>query len=225
MAASFRRPVAVSAGVHLVVLLFLVWLAGRAAPPTALLPGGPGPVGGGRGMRQITYLTFPAFQATAADQTRGLMRLPPPTPRVQVVDLPTSASVADVVPMASLGSGLEVPSGAGPGGGGAGGGERGVGRGSEPGTGGSGAEVFPPQARYSILPPLPRPSSVRGKTLRVHFWVDAGGRVTRVDVSPSISDGEYRKQFLQLMYQYTFAPALRPDGTPVAGETVMVFTL
>jgi hypothetical protein len=59
----------------------------------------------------------------------------------------------------------------------------------------------------------------------VHFWVDAGGRVTRVDVSPSISDGEYRKQFLQLMYQYTFAPALRPDGTPVAGETVMVFTL
>ncbi len=66
---------------------------------------------------------------------------------------------------------------------------------------------------------------MRGKTFRVHFWVDAGGRVARVDVSPPIPDGEYRKQFVQLMYQYTFAPALRPDGTPVAGETVMVFTL
>jgi hypothetical protein len=66
---------------------------------------------------------------------------------------------------------------------------------------------------------------VRGKTFRVHFWVDAGGRVTRVDVTPAIPDAEYRKQFVQLMYQYTFAPALRPDGTPVAGETVLTITL
>jgi hypothetical protein len=208
--------------VHLVVLLFLVWLAGRAAPRPVFIPAGPGPVGGGGGVREITYLTFPAFHGTAADQTREPRR-PRPTPQVQVVDLPTSTSVADVVPMASLGSGLGVPTGAGPGrGGGVGGGG---GRGSGPGTIGSGGEVFPPQARYSILPPLPRPSSVRGKTFQVHFWVDVGGRVTRVDVSPSISDGEYRKQFLQLMYQYTFAPALRPDGTPVAGETVLTITL
>lgn len=218
----------VSAGVHIVVVLLLVWLAGRAASSPASLPGGPGPVGGGGRMREITYLTFPAFHTpTAPDQTREPKRRPPPSPQVQVVDLPAATSVADVVPMASLGGGLQVPTGAGPGrGGGAGGGTGpGLGRGSGPGTGGSGGEVFPPQARYSILPPLPRPSSVRGKTFRVHFWVDATGRVTRVDVSPPIPDGEYRKQFVQLMYQYTFAPALRPDGTPVAGETILTITL
>jgi hypothetical protein len=59
----------------------------------------------------------------------------------------------------------------------------------------------------------------------VHFWVDAAGRVTRVDVSPPIADGEYRRQFVALMYQYTFAPALQPDGTPVAGEMVLTITL
>jgi hypothetical protein len=221
MAASFGRPVAFSAGVHVAVVLLLIWLAGRAAPSSASRPSGPGPEGGGA--REITYLTFPAFHApTAADQTREPKRQPPPAPRVRVVDVPVATSVADVVPLASLASGLEVPTGTGPG---RGGGAGGPGRGSGPGTGGSGGEVFPPQARYSILPPLPRPSSVRGKTFRVHFWVDVAGRVTRVDVSPPIPDGEYRKQFVQLMYQYTFAPALRPDGTPVAGETVLTITL
>lgn len=209
------------------VLLVLVWLAGRAAPTPASIPGGPGPVGGGGEMPQVTYLTFPAFQAAAADQTREFRRRPAPTPQVQVVDLPTSASVAEVVSMASLENGREVPGTMGPGRGrGAGGGAgRGLGPGSGSGTGGSGGEVFPPQARYSILPPLPRPGSVRGKTFRVHFWVDAAGRVTRVDVSPPIADGEYRRQFVALMYQYTFAPALKPDGTPVAGEMVLTITL
>lgn len=222
MGASFRRPVAVSAGVHLAVLLLLVWLAGRPGPPAGV-PAPSGPAGGGVG--RISYLALPALQApTAADQTREPQRRSRPAVQVQVQDLPTSATVADVVPLTLLGVGPRGDSGSGVGRGGGPGGAGGAG-GSGTGSGGGGGEVFPPQARYSILPPLPRPSSVRGKTFRVHFWVDAGGRVTRVDVSPSIPDAEYRKQFVQLMYQYTFVPALRPDGTPVAGETILTITL
>ena len=117
--ASVLGTVATAAGglaIGLVALLLLVWLAGRGGPAARSLPGGPGPVGGGGGAREITYLTFPTFHTpTAADQTREPRRTPPATPRVQVVDLPTNTSVADVVPMASLGGGLAVPGGAGPG--------------------------------------------------------------------------------------------------------------
>jgi hypothetical protein len=66
---------------------------------------------------------------------------------------------------------------------------------------------------------------VRGKTFRVHFWVDAAGHVMRVAVSPPIPDAGYAKQFVALMSQYTFAPALKPDGTATSGETVLTITL
>jgi len=69
------------------------------------------------------------------------------------------------------------------------------------------------------------PASVRGMRFRVHFWVSPGGQVTRVEVTPPIPDAEYRKLFMRHMYEYTFAPAIRPDGTPVAGETVLTITL
>ena len=59
----------------------------------------------------------------------------------------------------------------------------------------------------------------------MHFWVDAAGRVTRVAVSPPIPDAGYAKQFTALMSQYTFSPALTPDGTVTSGETVLTFTL
>jgi len=145
--------------------------------------------------------------------------------RAQVQDI-APTSVADVVPVTVLPGALQ---GTGGGSGGAGGIGAAVGTGggsaAGPGTGGRGGEVFPPQARYSILPPLPKPASVRGKTFRVRFWVDAAGRVTKVDVTPPIPDGEYRKEFVRRMYEYTFTPARRPDGTPVAGETVLTITL
>jgi hypothetical protein len=66
---------------------------------------------------------------------------------------------------------------------------------------------------------------VRGKSFQVRFWVDPLGKVTRVEVSPEIPDAEYRKKFLALMYEYTFEPARRPDGTPVAGTAVLTITL
>jgi len=66
---------------------------------------------------------------------------------------------------------------------------------------------------------------VRGQTYRVRFWVDARGHVTMVDVTPPIRDGEYRKKFLGLMREYTFAPARRADGTPVRGIAELTITL
>ncbi|GBD32833.1 MAG: hypothetical protein KatS3mg081_2807 [Gemmatimonadales bacterium] len=93
------------------------------------------------------------------------------------------------------------------------------------GESGNGPNLLAPRPRYTVLPPLDRPASVRGKSFRVRFWVDQFGRVTRVEVSPEIPDTEYRKKFLALMYQYSFEPARRPDGTPVAGEAVLTITL
>jgi hypothetical protein len=55
--------------------------------------------------------------------------------------------------------------------------------------------------------------------------VDQSGKVTRVEISPEIPDAEYRRKFLALLYQYTFEPARRPDGTPVAGQAVLTITL
>lgn len=105
--------------------------------------------------------------------------------------------------------------------------EPGIVGGSGGGTGvsGEGAELLAPRPRYTVLPPLDRPASVRGKSFQVRFWVDPLGKVTRVEVSPEIPDAEYRKKFLALMYEYTFEPARRPDGTPVAGTAVLTITL
>ena len=225
-ARSFHGSVAVSAAIHLAVILFLVWETGRSASSLPPPPPGPlGPLGGGGGQR-VDYLALPPYRAPAPpDQTRP--RRPPPTPviRAEVQDIAPTPSVADVVPVTALPGALQGGAGAGSGSGGGIGAAGGTGVGSGAGRGGGGGAVFPPQARYSILPPLPKPASVRGKSFRVRFWVSAAGRVTRVDVSPPIPDAEYRKRFIQLMYEYTFTPALRPDGTPVAGETVLTITL
>lgn len=228
-ARSFHRSVAVSAAVHLAVILLLVWETGRSAGSRAAGPPGPsGPVGGGGGGERVDYLTLPPYRAPAPpDQTQPPRRPPKPVIRAEVQDVGPTTTVADVVPVTVLPGGLQGGTGGGSGRGGGLGAAIGTaaGSGTGPGAGGGGGVVFPPQARYSILPPLPKPASVRGKSFRVRFWVDPTGRVTQVDVSPPIPDAEYRKRFVQLMYEYTFSPAMRPDGTPVAGETIITITL
>lgn len=99
-----------------------------------------------------------------------------------------------------------------------------------PGTGGTGetgdgGALLAPRPRYTVLPPLDRPAAVRGKSFEVRFWVNEFGRVTRVKVSPEIPDADYRRKFLALMYEYSFEPARRPDGTPVAAQAVLTITL
>lgn len=206
------------------IILVLVGVMGRGVSfPPPSFPGDPGPLGGGgSGSPRVTYVTLAAPS-------------PSPRPAVDVVTIPVvreiPVSIPEPQPLAQrvLSEVVAPPTGSagGPGSGaGTGGGEgSGVGPGVGPGTGGTGGDVFPPQPRYSILPPLPKPAAVRGKSFQVHFWVSASGRVTQVRVSPEIPDGGYRKKFLALMYEYTFAPARRLDGTPVAGETTITVRL
>ncbi len=224
---SFRRPIAISAALHAAILGLFALEARRAdqAKPSRLMgPQGQAPAGGGAAAAAVAYLTLPPYRPEARRSAATLRPPTPPAVALPIEEPPATLSLAEAIGKSGLAAwSLAGGSGAGSGLGiGAG---RGSGPGSGPGFGGGEGEVFPPQTRYSILPPLPKPPAVRGKTFRVHFWVDAAGRVTRVDVSPPIPDGEYRKEFVRLMYQYTFTPALRADGTPVAGETVLTITL
>jgi hypothetical protein len=224
---TFRRPVLVSAGVHVLLVLLLLWQADRQESLHQRIPGALGPVGGGG--ERVAYLELPALRtASAAEPVPQLVQPKTlPVPQVQVEDISKKPVMPDLLRLTvALGP---LPSLAGPGSGTRGrignGSGNGVGNAAGPGTGGAGGDVFPPQARFSILPPLPRPAAVRGRAFRVHFWVDATGRVTKVEVAPTIPDADYRKKFVELMYQYTFSPAMQPDGTPVNGETVLTITL
>jgi TonB family protein len=144
-----------------------------------------------------------------------------PPIKIQKLDLPTqSGTVNSSVDLSAL-------SGQGPGqGGGAGGGTGGgVGTDTGKGTGGEGGDIFPPTPLYTILPPLPQPASMRGRTIKVHFWINPQGKVLKVQVDPEIKDAAYRQQFLSMMREYTFRPARRMDGTTVEGELTTSFTL
>jgi hypothetical protein len=225
---SYRRPIVVSAAVHAALVVAALWVIEVSAAHAPRMPGSPGPPVGGGG--RVRYMKLPAYRpARAGDPTSPVSRRLPEQPRVEMQDVAPPPTLADAAHAAAIPVAVADPrllaSGAGPGGGGGGG--RGGGSGAASGSGGAGAgdDIFPPQARYSILPPLPRPASVRGRTFRVHFWVDAAGNVTRVAVSPPIPNAGYARQFTALMSQYTFSPARRPDGTATSGETVLTFTL
>jgi hypothetical protein len=222
---SFRRPIAVSAAVHAALALLVLWMIGAADADMPVRAGALGPPGRGAAVR---YVELPAYRPPrVTDPAVAATHLVPPQPRVEITDLTPPAPLTDaarvqLLPIPDPGLvrggaawGGDVQRGGGPGGG----------AGTAPGLGGAGGQTFPPQARYSILPPLPRPASVRGRTFQVHFWVDAAGRVRRVAVSPPIPDAGYAKQFVALMSQYTFTPALEADGTPTSGETVLTITL
>ena len=92
-----------------------------------------------------------------------------------------------------------------------------MGSGEGPGSGGDGGSGFAPQSRQMLLPP-DAPQSIKGREFRVRFWIDERGRVTKVEVEPRIEDADYRKKFMDKMYQYTFRPARKLDGTPVAAH-------
>ena len=72
-----------------------------------------------------------------------------------------------------------------------------------------------------LMPPVENvPPSIRGDTLKVEFWVDSTGHVTRIDVDPEIEDSGYRRLFLSKMREYRFSPATL-DGKPVNGHLAM----
>ena len=216
-----------SIAAHALFIWFIVWLQMRPVDEsTTRRPGLPGDPGGG-GIHFIRLDAAPP--AAAAQPAAEPQPTPPPEPVVVPPPLAMTLPVEklDVPASQSLVVGPDSATGGSKGaGGGAGGGVgKGLGQDSGPGSGGEGGDIFPPRPKYTILPPLPQPGSVRGKTFRVHFWVNAEGRVTRVRVDPEIKDAGYRQQFLDLMREYGFEPARKLDGTRVSGEIDYIITL
>ncbi len=189
----------------------------------------------------MQYVSLPPLEWSGQRTSAPPQEAPPERPELQLprpTVAPVLVSESAVEPRGLRGQ-VELASveGAGPGtgggrgagsgtGGGVGTGQgTGVGTGEGPGTGGGeGGSVLPPEPRF-ILVPADRPSSVRGREFAVHFWVDRRGRVTKVEVTPQIDDPDYRKKFLEQMYQFQFTPARTLDGRPVDGHIVIPITL
>jgi hypothetical protein len=73
-----------------------------------------------------------------------------------------------------------------------------------------------------MYPAVRVPDELRGTAIKVHFWVDARGRVTRVEFDPPISDGAYRDALREMLLGWVFYPARTASGAPVAGEMEIV---
>jgi hypothetical protein len=205
---------------HAALVFLIVWVQTRPVEESGLRrPGAPGNPGGGGGIRFIQLDAPPpaAQQAAPVEKQPEPAVVPPPvaiTMPLRKLDLPLAQSLATQAGVPAAASG------------GAGGGlGPGLGQDTGAGMGGEGGDIFPPQMKYTILPPLPRPAALRGRPLEIHFWVNAEGRVTRVKVDPEIRDAAYRAQLYALLREYVFEPARKLDGTRVAGETTITITL
>jgi len=223
----------VSLALHIAVVLLILAPWGSelyrvlSAGHQALTAGG----GGGGGNREA-YISLPASAPRPAAPVAPVTTAPPvveqaPTPEpVQPVPVDTPVTQASAGP--GNGEVGDSAGGTGPGaGGGTGGGiGPGTGTGTGPGEGGGAGGVGrgPLQKRW-VIPPENSPKELRGKAIRVTFWVDAAGKVQKVDLDPEIRDRGYAKKFLEAMMNYEFRPAQGPDGLPVAGKTEITITL
>lgn len=216
----FHRSLTFSLVLHL--LLASVLLVSPESKPNSGGTSGLSPTAGRSAeVTEVRYLTLsPVLREEAAPRSSREVAAPLAV-RVELADIP---EMAPRLPGAEGVIGGEAGSRSRGSPGGAGVGSRaGSGLGGQEGGGNGG--LSSPRPSYTVLPPLDRPASVRGKSFQVRFWVDQEGRVTRVEVSPQIPDAEYRRKFLASMYEYRFEPARRPDGTPVAAQAVVTITL
>lgn len=200
--------------------------------------------GGGGGAGRVAYITLPAPAASARVTVE--VTPPKPTPPVTVTPTPVSPSVvpppvpvekSPVEPVSAASAAAATPdslAGVGPGtGGGVGGGAGGgIGPGKGPGTGpgsgtgvGEGGTGKPPVPRQYIIPPQDAPKELRGKEIRVTSYVDARGRVERVEFTPAISDGGYARRLREAMLNYRFNPATDASGHPIASTFETIVTI
>ncbi|HEX9727425.1 MAG TPA: hypothetical protein VGA37_02835 [Gemmatimonadales bacterium] len=228
--------------VHALILFVAIW-DWSGVPPLeeSLAPGGEGPRGGGGGGGgpRITYVALPAYQPPPqARPTERSQQRPEdiviPTPTITEVKLeePEFQIPRETAPLPGsevLGQGAGTGGGTGAGtgsGGGIGSGRgTGIGSGVGPGTGGDGGDVFSPAPRYTVMPPQPRPPSVKGKSFALLFTVGADGRVIRVEIEPNIRDTDYRRRLIAQLYEWTFTPAVTIEGKPVAAPFRVDITL
>lgn len=241
-----RRAVGAAVSILFHLALFVLVVRGtvdefmkyeaRGAP--GLLPGGGGGGGGGQGSRYISLPPLPPSRATDVAKQNAV----PPPAIVPTIPQPVAPEATPVVVAAPKDSqpaatsateptgnapGTGPGSGGGSGGGVGGGVGPGVGPGSGPGTGGGGAGGTgrEPQWTYGTFFFEKPPKELRGQTLRVTFYVQADGRVARVETDPEIKDGEFAKRFNERALTYRFRPARNADGVAVPGVTTINFTL
>jgi hypothetical protein len=62
------------------------------------------------------------------------------------------------------------------------------------------------------------PQELRGVELTIHFWVNARGQVTRIEVDPPIRDRSYRDALHETLLGWAFYPARTASGAAVPGE-------
>jgi hypothetical protein len=87
------------------------------------------------------------------------------------------------------------------------------------------APVEGPWVLATALPPAPAPSSLKGRTFEVRFYVTATGEVDlgRTIVGIELPAG-YHDEFLKTLAMWSFAPAVQ-DGCAVPGTTTARITL
>lgn len=239
----FGAGVMLAAALHVVaVIALVVSLSVRYELGTAQ-PGAAGGGGGGGGGRSVRYVQLPASAgARSATTSRvsaaaAIENAEPPPPSVETERPPEPTPVTDADPATlfdqrttslltlgpGTGSGLGPGSGAGIGGGTGTGSGTGIGSGTGPGIGDGGA-VYAPEPRAVIYPHEAPPVSIRGRLFRIRFWVDARGRVDRVDIEPEIEDVVFRRTLVERVSSWTFYPARTIDGKPVAGQLVITYS-
>ena len=248
-----RWGLLVSLGIHaLIVFLLVGGMFAVDKAEIARGAGGAGPTGGGGGGRpglggarssqervKFMRLATPQPPAPRIPQPRitpPLVKNPPKPveqPKIQPTVAPTvqaavpSASAPTVIAIApSVGAGTDGTAGSGPGTGGGVGAGNGPGRGSGngPGTGGGDGTVYPATPDFAVIPPLPVPKGLHGKTLQLRFTIDASGRVVKFDFDPT-GDSGYDRELKSRLSEYHFRPAHKTDGTPVASVFVTEFVL
>lgn len=242
----------VSLAVHaLIVLLLIGGILTVEKAEIARGAGGAGPMGGGGGGRlglagrntqeRLKYMRVAAPQPSApvvhAPITPPVVKKPPvPVEKKPVVQprvtsteqaTPPSTAAPTVIAVApAVGASTDGTDGAGPGTGGGTGAGNGPGRGSGngPGTGGGEGTVYPATPDFAVIPPLPVPKGLHGKTVQLRFTIDASGRVVKFDFDPT-GDSGYDRELKSRLSEYHFRPAHKQDGTPVSSIFVTQFML
>lgn len=204
---------------HLAVAVLVLW---RGAALLEGGGGGTGPRGGGGGegggRPVVTWFTLPTASAPLALDmppapvvTVPIVALPDPV-KIEVPSLdPTLVLPPAAAAPAGTTTGTTSGPGQGPGSGGGQGTGSGPGSGSDAGPGSGGEAGYILADVQGLVTP---PDCAHGEFL-VRFWVEADGRVSRVDVTPLPKDAGCRREMQARMTAYKFRPATR-NGQPVA---------
>lgn len=248
-----RWGLLVSLGIHaLIVFLLMGGMLAMNKAEIARGAGGPGPAGGGGGGRpglggarvvqervKFMHLATPQPAVPKTPQPRIqppiVKKAPKPIEKpivkptvapTQQAAVPTAAPPTVIAIAPSVGAGTDGTAGSGPGTGGGVGAGTGPGRGSGngPGTGGGEGTVYPATPDFAVIPPLPVPKGLHGKTVQLRFTIDQSGHVVKFDFDPT-GDSGYDRELKSRLSEYHFRPAHKTDGTPVASVFVTEFVL